>query len=91
MTIYQIALVVMAGFASGAISTLAGGASIVSLPLLLAAGYSPLAAIASNTVALVPGLFLSVIMDRDQLPTMGRHIVLLTVTTIVVRRPVPCC
>jgi len=46
---------VLAGFAGGLIGSVAGLASLVSYPALLAVGLSPLSANVSNTVALVFG------------------------------------
>ena len=44
-----------AGLLAGAMNSIAGGGSFVTLPALLAAGLSPVAANASSTVALFPG------------------------------------
>ena len=61
-----------AGIAGGAISSLAGGAAIITFPAMLATGISPVVASCSNLVALVPGNLLSVFYDRAQLPPLGR-------------------
>ena len=52
-------LLVLAGFAAGAMNAVAGGGSFVSFPALLAAGVPAVAANASSTVALVPGTLAS--------------------------------
>jgi uncharacterized membrane protein YfcA len=62
----------LAGIAGGAISSLAGGAAIITFPAMLATGISPVVASCSNLVALVPGNLLSVVYDRGQLPPLGR-------------------
>ena len=46
---------VAAGTGAGAINAVAGGGSLVSFPVLLAVGYSPVTANVTNQVALVPG------------------------------------
>src|ERR1043166_5061171 len=68
----HIAFLFFAGIAGGTISTLAGGAAIITFPALLATGISPVLASCSNLVALVPGNLLSVYYDRTQLPPLGR-------------------
>lgn len=45
----------LTAIAAGAMNALAGGGTILTFPALLAAGVSPVAANATNTVALVPG------------------------------------
>lgn len=53
--IQGIATLASAGLLAGAMNSVAGGGSFVSLPALLAAGLPPVAANASSTVALFPG------------------------------------
>ena len=77
------ALLFAAGIAGGAISSLIGGASLVTFPVLLASGLSPTAAIAANTLALTPGNFLAWIYDRGQLPKFDRSFALLVVVSLV--------
>ena len=52
MVWYEVALVLIVGFASGFINTLAGGGSLLSLPLLIFLGLPPLVANATNRVAI---------------------------------------
>ncbi|MEI8257465.1 MAG: sulfite exporter TauE/SafE family protein [Deltaproteobacteria bacterium] len=51
----QLAALVAAAFAAGAVNSIAGGGTLLTFPALLAAGISPLAANATSTVAVVPG------------------------------------
>lgn len=53
MTVYL--LLIAAGFAAGAINSVAGGGSFLTFPSLVFAGVPAVMANASNTVALVPG------------------------------------
>lgn len=62
----------LAGVAGGVISTLAGGAAVITFPALLATGISPVLATATNMVALAPGNLLAALYDRAQLPPLGR-------------------
>jgi uncharacterized membrane protein YfcA len=48
-------LVLVAGVWAGAINTLVGSGSLVTFPVLLAVGYSPLTANVSNNLGVVPG------------------------------------
>jgi uncharacterized protein len=72
MDFLHIAFLLFAGIVGGAISTLAGGAAIITFPALLATGISPVVASCSNLVALVPGNLLSGYYDRKHLPPLGR-------------------
>jgi uncharacterized membrane protein YfcA len=51
----EIAAVAAAGLAAGAINTLVGSGTLITFPVLLAFGYSPVTANVSNAVGLVPG------------------------------------
>jgi uncharacterized membrane protein YfcA len=68
----HIAFLLVAGVVGGIISSLAGGAAVITFPALLATGISPVAATASNTFALMPGNMLAAFYDRSQLPPLGR-------------------
>lgn len=68
----HIGFLLVAGIAGGVISSLAGGAAVITFPALLATGISPVAATASNTLALMPGNMLAAFYDRSQLPPLGR-------------------
>jgi len=48
-------LLFCAGVAGGIINALAGGATLITFPVMLAAGLPPVAANASNAVAIAPG------------------------------------
>ena len=60
-----------AGFAVGAINTIAGAGSLLSFPVLLATGLPPLAANVTNTVGLVPGAATGSYAQRDELVGQG--------------------
>ncbi|MGE0930144.1 sulfite exporter TauE/SafE family protein [Peijinzhouia sedimentorum] len=51
MQLWEILLVLVVGFASGFLNTIAGGGSLLSLPLLIFLGLSPTVANATNRVA----------------------------------------
>ena len=68
------ALLVVAGFGAGVVGTVAGLASLVSYPALLAAGLPPLSANVSNTTAVGLG---SIVGARDELRGHGRRVAVL--------------
>jgi uncharacterized membrane protein YfcA len=56
------------GFFGGAINAVAGGATLLTFPVLMAMGLPPVAANASSSVALTPGHFFGVVSECKQLP-----------------------
>jgi uncharacterized membrane protein YfcA len=83
MDLLHILFLLIAGVVGGIISTLAGGAAIVTFPALLASGLSPVLATTTNLVALVPGNLTSVLYDRSQLPPLGRSFLGLMAASVV--------
>jgi uncharacterized protein len=68
MTFEVALLLLMAGLAGGAINAVAGGATLLTFPAMIAAGLPPVVANASSSFALTPGHFFGAMADRDQLP-----------------------
>lgn len=64
MTSGIVLLLFVSGIAGGVINALAGGATLLTFPAMLAAGLPPVTANASNAVAIVPGHLLAVLADR---------------------------
>src|SRR5271170_2236389 len=58
---WQHAWLVIASFLAGALNAMAGGGSFLSFPALLGVGVPPIQANATNTVALWPGQFTSIV------------------------------
>lgn len=75
-------LLLATGVAGGALSALVGGASLVTFPVLIAAGLTPQSAVATNMVALTPGNILAWIYDRRQLPPLDRSLWTLVVVSL---------
>jgi uncharacterized membrane protein YfcA len=67
MTPAEYALVAAAAFAAGLINAIAGGGSLVTFPVLISVGLSPVIASLTNTVALCPGYLGATIAQREQL------------------------
>jgi uncharacterized membrane protein YfcA len=66
-----IVLVLLAGFAAGALNAVGGGGTFVALPALVAAGLPPVTANAASTVALVPGSLASAWVYRPDVRPVG--------------------
>jgi uncharacterized protein len=74
MTAFDIALIVLGGFAAGAANAIAGGGTFFSFPALLAVGLPPVVANASNSVALWPGSLTSAWAYRTELARFGHQL-----------------
>ena len=61
-------LLLTAGVAGGLINALAGGATLITFPAMLAAGLPAVIANASNAVAISPGHLIAALADREKLP-----------------------
>lgn len=57
MTTIDLLIAGLAAIAAGAVNALAGGGTLISFPVLIALGISPVAANITNAVALCPGYF----------------------------------
>ncbi len=55
MSLLEALAIVAAGLAAGTINTVVGSGSLITFPVLLAFGYSPVTANVSNNIGLVPG------------------------------------
>jgi uncharacterized membrane protein YfcA len=67
MTLTDLALLACASAAAGVVNSVAGGGSLISFPAAVAFGLSPLAANATNTLALTPGSIASAFAYRREL------------------------
>jgi uncharacterized membrane protein YfcA len=83
MTFTIVLLLAGAGFIGGLANAVAGGASLITYPAMLATGLPPLIATASNSVAVAPGHALAAIADRKLLPPLDRRAVAIYVISII--------
>ena len=67
MSLPECLLVLVAGVFAGTINTVVGSGTLVTFPVLLAVGYSPVVANVSNTIGLVPGSVSGAIGYRAEL------------------------
>lgn len=83
MTVWEIALVGMAAFCAGAMNSVAGGGTFLSFPALLAVGVPPVAANASNSVALWPASLSGAWAYRQELARYKRYLVPMGLVSLV--------
>jgi uncharacterized membrane protein YfcA len=78
-----VALLAGAGLVGGVANAIAGGATLITFPAMLASGIPPVIANASNAVAVTPGHFIAAIADRERIPTFDRRFLLLIVLSLL--------
>ncbi|PFG30702.1 sulfite exporter TauE/SafE family protein [Paramicrobacterium agarici] len=83
MTFFDYALLCVSALVAGSINGAIGSGSLVTLPVLLAVGVEPTAAIATNTIAMVLSAFGGTLANRKQLLAEKREIAPLTVIAII--------
>src|SRR3990167_1967698 len=74
MSLSDILLLVLAGFAAGGMNARAGCCSFFSFPALLASGLPPLTANSTNAVALWPASLAGAWAARTSLRPLGRYL-----------------
>ena len=79
----SLALLVVVGALAGAINAVAGGGSLLSFPLLVAFGVSPLVANATNSLSLWPGSLSSALGFVNLLPKTRPYLLPLLVPTLL--------
>lgn len=75
-------LLLAAGVAGGIINALAGGATLITFPAMLAAGLPAVIGNASNAVAISPGHLIAALADRGKLPPTRRTIGFAVISTM---------
>ena len=79
----HVALLFAASLAAGIVNSLAGGGSLVTLPVLLGLGLSPLSANATNAVAAWSGLVGGALRSRETLAPHLRSVAVMAVLSIL--------
>jgi uncharacterized protein len=77
VSLLECLLVLASGVFAGAINTIVGSGTLVTFPVLLAVGYSPVVANVSNTLGLVPGSVSGAIGYRAELAGQRRRMLVL--------------
>jgi uncharacterized protein len=70
-----------AGLIGGMLNAIAGGATLITFPAMLAAGIPPMIANASNAVAVSPGHLIAALADRHQLPVRDCSLIIAAIIT----------
>src|SRR5674476_407163 len=83
MAVYTILMLFFAGVAGGMLSSMVGGAAVVTYPALIAAGIPPLAATTCNLTASFPGTFFAAMSDRAQLPPFNRAFIGMVLASMI--------
>jgi uncharacterized membrane protein YfcA len=82
VTSIDLVLVFLGGLAAGTINTVVGSGTLISFPVLLAVGYTPIVANVSNTIGLVPGSLAGSWGYRRELAGQWGRIARLTVVSV---------
>jgi uncharacterized membrane protein YfcA len=83
MDVGEVVAIALAGLAAGAINTVVGSGTLITFPVLLAFGYSPVTANVSNTIGLVPGSVSGAVGYRRELEGQGRLAVRLGTASVL--------
>ncbi|HEX8105436.1 MAG TPA: sulfite exporter TauE/SafE family protein [Solirubrobacteraceae bacterium] len=83
MTAAEVVAVLAAGLAAGTINTVVGSGTLITFPVLLAVGYSPVVANVSNTIGLVPGSVSGSIGYRAELAGQKARILRLSAASLL--------
>lgn len=83
MSLFNEILIFLAAVIAGFINAMAGGGTLVSFPVLLAVGISPIVANVTNTVALVPGTIGGMWAQRNEFQSQYRRLLKLLPVAIV--------
>lgn len=83
MTVETILILLVAGVLGGLANSMAGGASLITYPAMMAAGLAPIPANASNTFGLIPGNLIGAWSERDKLPPFDLRVLALLVAALL--------
>src|SRR5579862_4810232 len=83
VTAADVALIVIAAMAGGALNAVAGGGSFLTLPALIAAGVPAVAANATSAMALWPASVASTLAYRDDFDQPRSLVVSLAITSVL--------
>ncbi len=83
VTIVDAAILAASAVAAGVVNAVAGGGTLITFPALLATGVPPVAANATNTVALFPGQLASSLAYKSHIADERRRALVLSVPSII--------
>jgi uncharacterized protein len=76
-TLVLLGIAFLAAVVAGLINAVAGGGTLVSFPVLMALGLSPVSANVTNTIGLCPGYFGGIFAQRKDLPGQKKRLMIL--------------
>src|SRR5829696_8502985 len=82
MEIGEMLAIAAAGLAAGTVNTVVGSGTLITFPVLLGFGYSPITANVSNTIGLVPGSISGAIGYRRELAGERRRALRLGICSV---------
>nr|WP_314576491.1 sulfite exporter TauE/SafE family protein [uncultured Pseudomonas sp.] len=71
----QTLLLFSAGIVGGVVNAVAGGATLITFPVMLMSGLPPVLANATNAIAIAPGHWLAALADRNKMPPLDRQLI----------------
>jgi uncharacterized protein len=80
---WEYLFIALAAVAAGAINALAGGGTLISFPVLIAIGVSPVASNITNTVALLPGYIGGTLAQWEDIKTQAKRLWLILPASVV--------
>src|SRR3954471_20475188 len=83
MSLAEALAVFAAGIGAGTINTIVGSGTLITFPVLLAVGLSPVTANVSNTLGLVPGSISGAIGNRRELRDQGPLLLRLGIASLI--------
>jgi uncharacterized protein len=81
--LHSAVILFVTGIGGGVMAAIVGGASVITFPVMLATGLSPVIATASNLVAVSPGNFLAALTDHSALPQFNRDFIGLIAASVL--------
>ena len=83
MDLLHVVILIVAGIFGGILSSLVGGAALITYPALLSTGLPPITATVCNLVALTPSNFFAALYDRTRLPPLDRSFIALVLASLL--------
>ena len=83
MSAVEIAAILLAGVAAGAINAVVGSGTLITFPILVSFGFSPVTATMSNAIGLVPGSFSGTWGYRRELAGQRRRVLQLVPASLL--------
>lgn len=83
MTAPELALILLAGFAAGAVNSMAGGGTLIFFPVLVATGMTARLATITSAVGLLPGYAGGTVAYRRELRGQGRRVLALMIFVLL--------